>query len=380
MFLTSFNFLYSTVLYIISSICMLMSVFQTVVPLGVNVGLVGAFVYYATKLKKPDPKNELSIFGPVPGSEESKLHPEKVVRCIAHRGAALDAPENTLEAFKYCIDQDCKFIELDVRTSKDGKLVLLHDTGLERLTDSSVCNIRLTEWDKVKHVDVGAKHPNRQKFKAVHLCLLDDALDYLLEKQARVIIDIKGEDKEVIEGVLKAYRQRHQLYEHAAITCFNPFVLYQIRRKDPKIVGAMSYRPYMFSATDYDAENGPSNFRFEKNILLRAAMVFLDFLHTRLWRHEARWCGVSAVLLHKDIVSPSEVEYWRDRGVRCAGWCVNRPLEKLYWRGILKAPYLANTLVGEADLEQETHTANETQTVAEDTIDSTLLDDLAYQS
>ncbi|KAJ8703744.1 hypothetical protein PYW07_013038 [Mythimna separata] len=49
----------------------------------------------------------------------------------------------------------------------------------------------------------------------------------------------------------------------------------------------------------------------------------------------------------------SEVHYWRHLGVRCAGWCVNRPLEKLYWRGVLKAPYLANTLLGEPDMENK---------------------------
>ncbi|CAH1642098.1 unnamed protein product [Spodoptera littoralis] len=47
----------------------------------------------------------------------------------------------------------------------------------------------------------------------------------------------------------------------------------------------------------------------------------------------------------------SEIHYWRWLGVRCAGWCVNRPLEKLYWRGVLKSPYLANTLLGEPDVE-----------------------------
>ncbi|RVE49052.1 hypothetical protein evm_006298 [Chilo suppressalis] len=325
---------------------------HAVLPFGLDVGIIGVGAYYLTRLKKAQQNNVLSIFGPEPGSKEGELHPEKVVRCIAHRGAGLDAPENTLEAFKYCVDRDCNFVELDVRSSKDGQLVLLHDQGLERLAGSNIADVRAMDWDAIKSIDVGATHPNRHHFKEVHLCLLDEALDYLLANKVRMIIDIKGEDKQVISGILKTFSTRPTLYQYAAVTCFNPIVLYQIRKKDPQIVGAISYRPYCFSALEYDADNGPNKLRFGHNLAVHAALRGADFIHSLLWRWSARWCGVSAVLLHKDIVSPSEVQYWRDLNVRCAGWCVNRPLEKLYWRGVLRAPYLANTLLGEPDIEK----------------------------
>ncbi|XP_049883443.1 glycerophosphodiester phosphodiesterase 1 isoform X1 [Pectinophora gossypiella] len=360
MFLTIFNFIYNSFSYVISAVCFIISMLHTVLPMGIDVGLLGVGAYFLTRLRRPDPRNVKNIFGPLPGSKECGSHPEKMVRCIAHRGAGLDAPENTLAAFKYCVEQDVKFIELDVRTSKDGKLVLLHDQGLERLAGASISNVHIMDWDSIKDIDVGAKHPNRQKFKEVHLCLLDDALEYLLENDVKMIIDVKGEDKqEVIDGILKTFLARPRLYETAVVTCFNPFVLYQIRKKDPRIVGAISYRPYAFSAQDYDAENGPSNPRYGDNLPAHALLRAADFLHSHVWRWTARWCGVSAVLLHKDIVSPSEVQYWRDIGVRCAGWCVNRPLEKLYWRGVLKAPYLANTLLGEPEVDQPATTREE---------------------
>ncbi|CAH2987631.1 unnamed protein product [Chilo suppressalis] len=252
-----------------------------------------------------------------------------------------------------CVDRDCNFVELDVRSSKDGQLVLLHDQGLERLAGSNIADVRAMDWDAIKSIDVGATHPNRHHFKEVHLCLLDEALDYLLANKVRMIIDIKGEDKQVISGILKTFSTRPTLYQYAAVTCFNPIVLYQIRKKDPQIVGAISYRPYCFSALEYDADNGPNKLRFGHNLAVHAALRGADFIHSLLWRWSARWCGVSAVLLHKDIVSPSEVQYWRDLNVRCAGWCVNRPLEKLYWRGVLRAPYLANTLLGEPDMDEQ---------------------------
>ncbi|XP_053610322.1 glycerophosphodiester phosphodiesterase 1-like [Plodia interpunctella] len=329
-----------------------------VFPFGIELGIFGAAAYFITKLKKPDHHSVLSIFGPDPNiNDESQT--DRVVQCIAHRGAALDAPENTLEAFKYCVERDCNFIELDVRTSKDGKLVLLHDQGLERLAATSVTDVHAVDWESLKNINIGATHPNRSKFNDVHLCLLDDALDYLLDNKVRVIIDIKGDDKQVVNGILKTYSSRPLLYQYGAVTCFNPYILYQIRKRDPQIVAAISYRPYCFSAKDYDAVNGPTNPRYGDNLPVHAALRCADVLHSLVWRWSARWCGVSAVLLHKDIVSPSEVQYWRALGVRCAGWSVNRPLEKLYWRGVLRAPYLADTLVGEPDNDDKQEKTNE---------------------
>ncbi|CAH2062360.1 unnamed protein product, partial [Iphiclides podalirius] len=322
-------------------------------PFGLDVGVLSVAAYFITRVRKPDPNNVLNIFGPDPWTKESELNPEKVVRCIAHRGAGLDAPENTMQAFKYCVDRDCNFIELDVRSSRDGHLVLLHDQGLERLTGTDINNVHIMNWDEIKNIDIGATHPNRQQYKEVHLCLFDEAIEFLLANNVRMIIDVKGKDQEVINGIVKAFSKHPTLYENAVVTTFNPFVLYKIRTRDPDIVGAISYRPYCFSAQDYDAESGPHNPRFGDNPLLHSVLRAADAAHSLLWRLSARWCGASAVLLHKDIVSPSEVQYWRSIGVRCAGWSVNRPLEKLYWRGVLKAPYLASTLLGEPDVDEQ---------------------------
>ncbi|XP_061384955.1 glycerophosphodiester phosphodiesterase 1 isoform X2 [Danaus plexippus] len=324
-----------------------------VLPFGIDVGILGVAAYYITRLKRPHQAAIEEVFGPEPSSKEGSLYPEKVVKCIAHRGAGLDAPENTLQAFKYCVERDCTFVELDVRTSRDGQLVLLHDQGLERLTGTNISDVRIMDWEKIKKIDVGTNHPNRDQFKEVYLCLLEDAIGYLMSKNVKMIIDVKGNDREVINGILDIFAGHPDLYKSAVVTTFNPFVLYKIRKKDPRIIGAISYRPYCFSAQDYDAENGPTNPRHGDSILLHLLLRTADWVHSLLWRWSARWCAVSAVLLHKDIVSPSEVAYWRDLGVRCAGWCVNRPLEKLYWRGVLKAPYLANTLLGEPEMEEK---------------------------
>ena len=54
---------------------------------------------------------------------------------IAHRGASADAPENTLPAFELAVRQGADAFELDVRVTRDGAAVVIHDETLDRTTD-----------------------------------------------------------------------------------------------------------------------------------------------------------------------------------------------------------------------------------------------------
>ena len=54
---------------------------------------------------------------------------------IAHRGASWDAPEHTLAAYELALKQGADLVEPDLQLTKDGVLVCLHDTTLERTTN-----------------------------------------------------------------------------------------------------------------------------------------------------------------------------------------------------------------------------------------------------
>jgi glycerophosphoryl diester phosphodiesterase len=56
---------------------------------------------------------------------------------IAHRGVALEAPENTLPAIAKAIELGCALAEIDLRYTADGEVVLVHDATLERTTDGT---------------------------------------------------------------------------------------------------------------------------------------------------------------------------------------------------------------------------------------------------
>src|SRR2546425_4771732 len=86
----------------------------------------------------------------------------KHVVVIAHRGANKFAPENTLAAFRKAVDLGCDYVELDVRRTRDGALVLMHDSTVDSKTDGKgkVADLTLAE---IKALDAGIKHGEEWK-------------------------------------------------------------------------------------------------------------------------------------------------------------------------------------------------------------------------
>ena len=74
----------------------------------------------------------------------------------AHRGWWAKYPENTMEAFRAAVDLGVDQIETDVRVTKDGKLVLMHDPTLDRTTDHTGFVIEYA-LEELKKVDAGVK-------------------------------------------------------------------------------------------------------------------------------------------------------------------------------------------------------------------------------
>ncbi|MEK7278389.1 MAG: glycerophosphodiester phosphodiesterase family protein, partial [Chloroflexota bacterium] len=75
---------------------------------------------------------------------------------IAHRGASAAAPENTLTAFTSAAALGADAVELDVKLSKDGVPIIMHDPTVDRTTDGRgrVADLTLAA---LKRLDAGAK-------------------------------------------------------------------------------------------------------------------------------------------------------------------------------------------------------------------------------
>jgi len=78
------------------------------------------------------------------------------IAVISHRGEHLAHPENTLPAFQAAVDAGADFFELDVRTTSDGRLVLMHDRTVDRMTNGSG-PVRQMTFDQIRALDAGAK-------------------------------------------------------------------------------------------------------------------------------------------------------------------------------------------------------------------------------
>ncbi|ANU13185.1 Glycerophosphoryl diester phosphodiesterase [Planococcus halocryophilus Or1] len=74
---------------------------------------------------------------------------------IAHRGASGHAPENTMGAFQKGFEMKADYIEIDVQMTKDGELVVIHDTTVDRTTNGTgkVGDLTLEE---IRQLDAGS--------------------------------------------------------------------------------------------------------------------------------------------------------------------------------------------------------------------------------
>ena len=70
-------------------------------------------------------------------AEGTTVKERKQVENVAHRGATAYAPENTIAGFDLAVEMKADYIEIDLQRSKDGELVIIHDTTVDRTTDGT---------------------------------------------------------------------------------------------------------------------------------------------------------------------------------------------------------------------------------------------------
>jgi glycerophosphoryl diester phosphodiesterase/HEAT repeat protein len=132
------------------------------------------------------------------------------VQLLCHRTANEDVPENTLESLDEAALLGCNIVEIDLRQTLDGKIVLNHDGVLERLTDG-IGDTETSYYDDLRMRDAGRWMGDR--FEAMRMPLFEDALRLAREDDIRLILDIKdkGIGAEVLrlvqgEGMLQRVR------------------------------------------------------------------------------------------------------------------------------------------------------------------------------
>jgi glycerophosphoryl diester phosphodiesterase len=133
---------------------------------------------------------------------------------FAHRGGALEAPENTMKAFEYAVGLGYRYIETDVHATADGVLLAFHDDRLDRVTDRTG-EIAALPYAAVRDARIGGVEP---------IPLLTDLLDAFPE--TRINIDPKRDTS--VEPLIETLRRKNVL-DRVCIGSFSDKRLARIR-------------------------------------------------------------------------------------------------------------------------------------------------------
>jgi len=153
---------------------------------------------------------------------------------IAHRGASALAPENTLAAFRLAIEAGMELAECDLRRTRDGRIVIMHDAQVNRTTDGTGLVSELT-LEQIKSLDAGSWFDPRFHGERV------PTLEQFLEQVAghlRPVLELKEEGLE--SDVVTALAQR-RLTGEALIVSFLEGALERIHRLEPTLATGYLY-------------------------------------------------------------------------------------------------------------------------------------------
>jgi len=160
---------------------------------------------------------------------------------LGHRGARLEAPENTLPAFRRALELGADGVELDVRMAADGEVIAFHDAQLERTTDGRgpVARANLTE---LRRLDAGTHFS--PDFAGTRICTLAEALE-VLAPAVLVNVELKGpagRDTGLERRALGVVREAGMV-DQVIFSSFHPLHLNRLRRLDRDIALAWLYDP-----------------------------------------------------------------------------------------------------------------------------------------
>jgi glycerophosphoryl diester phosphodiesterase len=174
------------------------------------------------------------------------LFSDKLPRVIGHRGAAALCPENTIVSFTQAVKDGADILELDVRLTADGEVVVIHDATVDRTTDGvgKVSEITLSHLRKLdagyRFTQDGDKSfPFRNRH--VRIATLAEVLRSFPETP--LIIELKGESKRLVDAVVSLLASYGRMYDGSVLIAgFKHSVLQRMRRAAPCLASACSVR------------------------------------------------------------------------------------------------------------------------------------------
>ena len=269
---------------------------------------------------------------------------QEVGGVVAHRAACLDAPENSLEAIRLAAKNGAKWIEFDVSFTSDLQAVAFHDDTVNRITTASG-DITSFSLSQLAELDLATKHPLSDNFSGVRIPTVDQFIAECLKLNIKIIIDLKTYEspEETVSLLTSLYQKYPSLADNSLVTSFYPNLLYRLRSSHPDVVTAVSTRPFVLSCQTWEGTTSSARPRYSGLKQLAAGLA--DEVAAFLMDSVVWWVvGLSAVLVHRHVITKEYIERWRTRGVTVMAWTVNCPKEKTFYTKVLNIPVLSDTL------------------------------------
>ena len=165
----------------------------------------------------------VSVISPIVQAADffQPVTPPRPVQVMVHRGLKCAAPENTIPAFQAAVEAGFEWIEVDIRLTRDGYYVLMHDSSVDRTTDGSGA---VAEMDlaAIQKLDAGSWFSPR--FAKTRVPTFTETLDFCKGK-INLYLDCKGKQDpaKLVDVIQKAGMERQ------VVVFDNPDTLEKIR-------------------------------------------------------------------------------------------------------------------------------------------------------
>lgn len=176
---------------------------------------------------------------------------------VGHRGAMGHAPENTMTSFEKAVSLGADMLEFDVRLTKDGHPVVVHDYNLDRTSNRSLNVADLTLAD-IEYLDAGSWFDMR--FAGERIPSLTQLLDWSKKKKTSskgklayfVELKVDGDEsrrEQLIKVVIQELK-RNEVFERSVLISFDEPALVIARRLNASVATGYLYSDYLFDALD----------------------------------------------------------------------------------------------------------------------------------
>jgi len=150
----------------------------------------------------------------------------------AHRGASLQAPENTISSIELAIENKSDYAEIDVQETKDGVLVVTHDRNISRFTGIDI-DVSLINYADLQKLDFGSWFD--KKYAEEKIPTLEEVIDVSYDK-IKLNIELKGDgaSKSFVENVVKLIQTKNYK-DQCIVTSLDLDKLKKVRSLDKNI-------------------------------------------------------------------------------------------------------------------------------------------------